>query len=517
MEKPLPELLATISPQEWSQVPEKVVTLIEELVRRIEVLEQGMTELRHENAMLRHENAMLRQENAMLKEQLKRNSGNSSQPPSQDPPGYKPNRQASSGKKRGGQAGHKGYERQLYPLEKCQSVIEHYPIECNGCGTAIRSDSLGRVYRHQVIELPPVTPIITEHQFYGILCPCCGKENQAPEMLEMLRQGNYGPRTAAYVGLLSSEYRQSYRQIQKVLAAVFGITMSLGTINRLRTEVSEAVRESVKEAIECVQHQPIVGVDETGFNQGNGDGQNASQTSGWLWVAVTPWLTCFQVILSRATTAAQSVLGKTFAGWITSDRCPAYNWVDIECRQLCWAHLKRDFIQMAERTGVSAEIGQSLLEQEKELFNLWHQFKNDQLNRLQLQQSVVPIQAHVLSILQETAQIPIAAQEKTPLAKTVRSCRNLLKFEVALWLFIREEGVEPTNNAAERAIRPAVIWRKTSFGSDSAAGSLFVSRLLTVIASLHLQKRCVLDFLVESVCAAREGFSPPSLVPLPSP
>ncbi len=215
----------------------------------------------------------------------------------------------------------------------------------------------------------------------------------------MLRQGNYGPRTAAYVGLLSREYRQSYRQIQKVLAAVFGISMSLGTINRLHNEVSEVLREAVNEAIECVQHQQMVGVDETGFNQGNGDGQNASQTSGWLWVSVTPWLTCFQVILSRATTAAQRVLGETFAGWITSERCPAYNWVDKERRQLCWAHLKRDFIQMAERTGVSAEIGQSLLEQEKALFNLWHPFKNGQLNRLQLQQGVVPIQAQVLSIL----------------------------------------------------------------------------------------------------------------------
>jgi transposase len=206
-------------------------------------------------------------------------------------------------------------------------------------------------------------------------------------------------------------------------------------------------------------------------------------------------------------------LGETFRGWITSDRCPAYNWVDTERRQLCWAHLKRDFIQISERTGVSAEIGQSLLEPEKDLFNLWHQFRIGQLSRPQLQQAVVPIQAQVLSILQDTAQIQIATQEKTPLAKTVRSCRNLLKFERALWLFIREEGVEPTNNAAERAIRPAVIWRKTSFGSDSAAGSLFVSRLLTVNASLQLQNRNILDFLLEAVTAHRQAQPCPSLLP----
>ncbi len=174
MEKPLPELLATISTQEWSQVSKKVVTLIEELVRRIEVLKQGMTELRQENAILR-------QENGILKEQLNRNSGNSSQPPSQDPPRYKPNRQESSGKKRGGQAGHKGYERQLYPQEPCQTVIKHYPIECSCCGTAIRSHSLGAAYRHQIIEVPPITPI---HQRKSVLY----------DPLSMLRQRESNPR-----------------------------------------------------------------------------------------------------------------------------------------------------------------------------------------------------------------------------------------------------------------------------------------------------------------------------------
>ena len=223
------------------------------------------------------------------------------------------------------------------------------------------------------------------------------------------------------------------------------------------------------------------------------------------------------MILSRASTAAQTVLGEAFAGFITSDRCPAYNWVDMEHRQLCWAHLKRDFIQISERVGVSAEIGKSLLEQEKQLFNLWYKFRNDLITRTELAQTVEPIKVEVLRILREAAAIQIGKKEKTPLAKTVRTCRNLLKMEVALWLFVREEGVEPTNNAAERAIRPAVIWRRTSFGSDSAAGSLFVSRLLTVVSSLNLQERNVLDFLTESVSAARSDSIPPSLLSRQSP
>jgi transposase len=499
MEKTVPELIAAITPEEWEQVPVSVLKLIEELVRRMDKLEQEMGQLRAENEL--------------LKEQVARNSANSSQPPSKNPLTFKPNRKEPTGKKRGGQIGHIGHERKLYPLEMCLEVIDHYPEQCSKCGAEVRESISTQVYRHQVVEVPPVQPIVIEHRFHPRTCTCCGTENQAPEMAEIIGKGGYGSRVAAYVGLFSSQYRQSYRQIQKIMQAVFGIEMSLGTINNLRTEVSEAVSGAVTEAQGYIQQQPIVGVDETGFKQRNGDGQNAAKTSGWLWVAVTPLIICFQVILSRASCAAQTVLGSAFTGFITSDRCPAYNWVDVANRQICWAHLKRDFIQISERVGASAEIGESLLAQEKLLFNLWHQFRNEQLTRSELIQAVEPIQAKFSSILQEAAELQIDEHEKTPLAKTVRTCRNLLKLELALWLFVREEGVEPTNNAAERAIRPAVIWRRTSFGSDSTAGSNFVSRLLTVVSSLNLQERNILDFLVESVSAARSGELPPSLLP----
>lgn len=499
MEKTVPELMAAISPAEWAQVPDSILELIYELVRRMNQVEQEIAELRTENEV--------------LKEQLARTSANSSQPPSKNPQGFKPNRKEPTGKKRGGQLGHSGHERKLYPTQMCQEVINHYPQQCSGCGGKLRIENSGQAYRHQVMEVPPVQRIVIEHQFHPITCTCCGQENQAAEMTEIIGLGGYGPRTAAYVGLFSSEYRQSYRQIRGLMQAVFGMEMSLGTINRLRTEVSEAVKDAVTEAQHYIQQQPTVGVDETGFKQRNGDGQNAANTSGWLWVAVTPLLICFQVILSRASTAAQTVLGETFSGFITSDRCPAYNWVDVNRRQLCWAHLKRDFIQISERVGASAQIGKSLLEQEKELFNLWHKFRNDQLTRSELKERVEPIKTEVLSILLEASQLDIDEREKTPLAKTVRTCRNLLKLEVALWLFISSDGVEPTNNAAERAIRPAVIWRRTSFGSDSAAGSLFVARLLTVVSSLKLQDRNILEFLTESVLSARSGQIPPSLLP----
>jgi hypothetical protein len=187
----------------------------------------------------------------------------------------------------------------------------------------------------------------------------------------------------------------------------------------------------------------------------------------------------FQVLLARSTEAAQSLLG-SLSGILNSDRYKADNWVDVDRRQLCWAHLKREFTKISERSGVSRQLGRDLLAQQKKLFRLWHRVRDGTLSRTQFQSLVSPIRERVRSLLSSGADDQIGSREKTPLAKTVRTCRQLLKVESALWLFVTVEGLEPTNNAAERAIRPAVLWRRTSFGSQSEAGSIFVARMLTV-------------------------------------
>ena len=259
-----------------------------------------------------------------------------------------------------------------------------------------------------------------------------------------------------------------------------------------------------------------MGADETGFKQGNADGQNPDNQKAWLWVAVTPLVSFFQVLLARSTAAAVDLLGEDFRGILNSDRYSAYNWVDVDQRQLCWAHLKREFTKISERSGVSRQIGRDLLAQQKKLFRLWHRVRDGTLSRTQFQSLVLPIQERVRSLLSSGADYQIGSREKTPLAKTVRTCRQLLKVEPALWLFVKVEGLSPTNNAAERAIRPAVLWRRTSFGSQSSAGSVFVARMLTVVTSLRSQNRNVLEFMTEAVRASREGTLPPSLLPQPS-
>lgn len=500
MEKSVSELMSEVSPEDWSKVPASVLRLIEGLVRRVEGLEKEMSELRVENELLR--------------ENLSRTSANSSQPPSKNPIGFKPNRKEPTGKKRGGQEGHKGHEKKLYSLESCAEVIDHKPTGYCGCGAAITVGAESKVHRHQIVELPPIKPIVTEHRFHVGICANCGREHRVPEMSEIISRSGYGPRVAAYVGVLSGQYRQSYRQIKSQMKAIFGVEISVGAIHHLRTEVSESVGGAVSEAIRYLQQQPRLWMDETRFTQRNGDGQNASKKAGWLWVAMTPLVACFQIALSRSAQTAQDFIGEAFAGFLTTDRCPSYLWHPAERRQVCWAHLIRDFIQISERTGVSAGIGIDLLAQGKLLFSLWYQFRDGTLTRPQLQLAALPVQAEISRILHEAAAIPLGVEEKTPLSKTVGTCRKILTLEVSLWLFLREDAIDPTNNLAERSIRPAVIWRHISFGSDSADGSLFVSRLLSVVSSLLLQQRNPFDFILDSVLASRFGSSPPSILPV---
>jgi hypothetical protein len=301
--------------------------------------------------------------------------------------------------------------------------------------------------------------------------------------------------------------------VQSAMRDLFGVTMCLGSVNRLRLDASKAVAQPVEEAQQYVQQQPVVGADETSWMQGNADGANQSGSKAWLWVAVTPLVTYFQVLLSRSTQAAQTLLGVTFGGILTSDRHGGYNWVDLSRRQLCWAHLKREFIKISERNGVCGQLGEALVKQQEKLFELWHRVRDGTLERSDFRELAHSIRQQVLALLQEGADYEIGSKEKTPLAKTVRTCRQLLKVELAMWLFVTVEGVEPTNNAAERAIRPAVLWRRTSFGTQTAAGSTFVARMLTVVTTLRSQQRNVLEYMTAAIRAAREGKPAPSLLP----
>lgn len=390
-------------------------------------------------------------------------------------------------------------------------MFDYHPETCSCCGEKLNGVD-GFPYRHQVVEIPPIKPIVIEHRLHQLECDSCGALTRAVLPVDV-NQSGYGIRVVALVAVLSGVYRHSQRMVQSAMSEVFGIPMSLGTVNKLRLEVSSALEDVVESAKTYVQNARVVGADETSFPQRNVDGCNQKNSQAWLWVAVTPLVAFFQITLSRCTQTAKNLLGEKFSGILNSDRYASYNWVSLEQRQLCWAHLKREFIKISERPGVCQQIGEDLLKWEEELFKLWYQVRDGTLKRCEFQLLVQSIRNSLKSCLEEAANYEVGSKENTPFAKTVRTCRQILKVEPALWLFVDVEGVEPTNNAAERALRPAVIWRRTSFGSQTKAGSTFVSRMLTVVTSLKLQRRNVLEFMALAVSAQRDGIPAPSLLP----
>jgi transposase len=260
---------------------------------------------------------------------------------------------------------------------------------------------------------------------------------------------------------------------------------------------SAALAPVVAEAQAVVQEAAVVNVDETGWRQ--------EKQRAWLWTAVTAALTVFRIDRTRSGAAMEALLGPDFAGVVGSDRWSAYNRFPATRRALCYAHLKRDFQSLVDRGGEAEPIGRWGLAEIERLIALWHRFRAGAFGREELQRRLIPLQARLGRLLRRG--------QETPDRKAAGLCRELTKWWPALWTFARVEGVEPTNNGAERALRPAVLWRKGSFGSDSGVGSRFAERLLTVAATCRQQARGLLDFLVAAGEAALYGTAAPSLLP----
>lgn len=476
MEQPQPQQPPGISASDWKGTPEAVRHLVHGLL---------------------HSVAQLQQRVAQLEEINHRDSGNSSQPPSSDSP-YKrpPPKGKPSGRKRGGQPGHEGQGRKLKPLREVNRVVVSKPIACCACGALLLGED-PTPCRHQVSELPPIEPEVVEYQLHSLNCLACGAKNWGEWPPEM-PSSRFGSRTQATIGYLSGRMGISRRDSQEILDTLFHLDISLGSIPAQERRVSQALAQPVTEVGEFVRQQPTANVDETSWYEMN--------DNCWLWVATTPLVTFFHILNSRSQASSQQLLGKDFAGVVGSDRYSAYNWLDPQKRQLCWSHLKRDFQAFVDRQGESAVIGKLLLTQVKTFFGFWHQLRDGTLSRPDFQQAMQPIRQEVHHLLQ------IGTLLKA--AKTRHTCGNILKVETALWTFVGREGIEPTNNAAERALRRSVIWRRRSFGSQSEAGSRFVERIQTAVLTLRQQQRDVLDFLTQVCQATISGTDPPSLLPV---
>ena len=491
---------AGIPEADWLETPASVRALINAQQQEIELLRGQLTSLATELANLR--------------ERIGRSSRNSSKPPSSDGLGFKPpERRKGSGRKRGGQQGHPGSGPELLPIERVDEVVDHHPDACRRCGqllVGIDPEPL----RHQVIEIPPITPLVIEHRLHRLVCPCCSTSTCATLPADV-EASHYGPRLSALVGLLGSAFPLSFSKTQALLQQLVGVEMSRGAIARVRQRLSAALEQPMQEALAFARVQPVAYVDETGAPTGNADGNNPTGKRGWQWVMVTAVVTVFVQGLSRSTTAAIELLGNAFGGIVVSDRFSAYNHLPVMQRQLCWAHLMRDLTAIAERPGASAEFGAQLLGLQQQLFGHWHRYKEGKIDWPALQQSCRPIRQTFETTLQRVVELGYQRGERTPWASTVRTCQQLQKVTGGLWTFLEIEGIEPTNNAAERALRQSVIQRKISQGVQSASGAVCRSRLLTVTTTLRQQGRDVWEFLEQAWIAHHRGGVMPSLLSNP--
>jgi len=433
---------------------------------------------------------------AELESMLGINSTNSSKPPSSDPPGIERSWKKPSGRNPGGQPGHAKHERRY--LEPNQ-VVHVRPEKCRCCGKRLHGEDRAP-YRHQVIELPVVQSEVTDYLLHTLRC-ACGVETAAEIPIGVPRRG-YGVRLSSAITLLTGGYRLSKRLTQGLLHDLMGVEISLGTVPNLEQEMSAALAAPVEEAAKYVREQPIANLDETGWYQGREKGRAGR---AWLWVAVTAFVSVFTIARSRSSEIAKQILGVDFKGILGSDRWSGYNWVEAIRRQLCWAHLIRDFQGMEDRRDAGTQYGTGLLAAAEKMFEWWSQVRDGKLTRQEFQSNMVPVRDEIISLLREA--------EVCAAAKTAGMAAKILKVKEALFTFVDYEGLEPTNNVAERTVRHGVMYRKLCFGTQGEAGSRYVERILTVVATLRQQRRSVLDFLTEAYSAMLNNSQSPSLLP----
>ncbi len=434
---------------------------------------------------------------AELEDKLNTNSRNSSMPPSSDlikPPSKR--RKTGKSRRRGGQKGHKKHSRELLPVEEVDEIIRVEPKHCGDCfGTDLIVEEAPRV-RKQVFEIPPIRPDVTEYQCYEAGCVRCGHVTRGC-LPKGVPQGSFGPRLMSLVALSTTKYRVSKRGVKDLMHDFFGLDISLGMIPKIESKVSSWVAEATEEARSFVRGQRVVHMDETGWKENN--------KKAWMWIAVTSFVTVFTIARRRGSEVAKGMLGEGFIGFLVTDRWSAYSWVDPVMRQLCWAHLLRDFQKFVDRGGDSKHLGEALLDQAKLMFGWWHRVRDGTLQRATLIRRMKTVEQEVGRLLREATECD---QDKS-----AATARDILRFEISLWTFVHNEGIEPTNNGGERGIRKGVMWRKTSFGTQGRTGSRYMERMLTVVETLRQQQRNVLGYLTEAGHRANYGKPPPSILP----
>ena len=436
--------------------------------------------------------ARLKARNEELEARLRRNSTNSDKPPSTDRPKLRKKKKGKTGKAEGGAPGHPAHFRELAPPERVDRTVPHFPPCCGDCGGALApAMAVGEPLRKQSWETPPLRADITEHQLFECLCPNCGAHTRA-HLPESVPDVAFGPRFTAFVALMVGRFRLSRRETSQLVGTLTDTTIAPSTVTKLCERASEAL-EAPMTAIETeVRKSPVAYVDETGYARGG--------VLTWLWAAVTATATLFHLSDHRSQAARKELLGPNYLGTVVSDRLGAYNDIPAWDRALCHAHLKRDLAAVTERGGRIGHVAQLVRDEQKRLFVLYHARERGELDQAAVLEKLRPIKARLGKLLRKRI-----VRRRAPF-------KDMARLWPALFTFVEVAGVEGTNNKAERALRPAVIWRKTCFGTDSVAGDRFVERMLSVSATCCQRGVNLFSFLCDAVNAHFKGLPGP-LVP----
>ena len=468
----------------YAQGREPVVDVLVGLSARLEVQEAQLT--------------ALAERVEELEQRLKRDSSNSSLPPSHDPPWLgKRGRSRGTGRRQGGQPGHLGHGRSLFPLEQVTEVVDHWP-QCCTCGHLFADaehEPAGAPARHQVAELPPLAVEISEHRLQRLCCPDCGRTVRA-ELPAGVPRGCFGPKLEAAIASLTVRNRLSRRQLVELLDELFGCPIAIGTIDAILTRTAKTLAPVYEELLEQTRAAGALNIDETGWY--------LSGEARTLWGAFSKRTAVLRIAPDRGKQHLHGLIGDEFAGVVGSDRFSAYNSLEPERRQVCWSHLRRDFTFHADLgLGAQERFGLDGLEVTWNVFHAWKQFQQDG-DRAALQRRVAAIKAQLWPLL-EWGSTGKRQRHVRALAK------NLLKLWPALWTFADVPDVEPTNNAAERGLRASVIYRKLALGSRSQGGERMIERLLSVDQTCRLQRRSLYGYLSDALTAKARGDPVPTL------
>ena len=447
-----------------------------------------------------------------LEAAARQDSRTSSKPPSLDAPKTRAQRRAEARakakelmrregeqRKAGGQPGHRGAGRELRPEDQIDEIVDHYPEACGGCGREFTSEQRRprrRFGRHQVAELPPISVTWTEHRTHQLRCPGCLARTSA-RLPDGIGVCGFGARLQAALVTLTARHRVSRRGICELARDLFGVTLSTGAVDAICQRASEALAGPHLQLQDWVLDQDAVHVDETGWRT-RGEGRA-------LWTATTPDAAFFQIAEHCNREQFNALVGTMYEGIVVSDRWNGYSHLDPERRQVCWSHLQRDFRRHADGLGEQKTFGEKGVPLTKKVFAAWRAYQHEHHDRSRLQAEIAPVQSELRALLEQ------ASPKKARNRWHRQFANNLLKVWPALWTFASIDGIEPTNNPAERALRGPVIHRKLSLGTQSATGERFAERALSAATTCRMQRRSLFTYLSELIAGHTRGDPFPAL------